>query len=84
MSIDQALTTRVQTKSAFLSKINWTQVGAAVMTLVTTNALGLDDATQVKVLAVTTLAQSVLTVVLKTWFTSTVTPESLPANPPRA
>lgn len=67
----------VEVKSAWLSKINWTQIIAAVSTLVTTNALGLDDATQVKVLAVTSIIHSVATVVLKTWFTPTVTPASV-------
>ncbi len=68
---------RVQVRSAWLSKINWTAVGGAVMTLVTTNALGLDDATQVKVLAGSTVVQSILTIVFKTFFTPTVTPASL-------
>jgi len=77
-------TARVQTRSAFLSKVNWTQVGAAAMMIITTNALGFDDATQVKVMAATTLAQSILTVVFKTWFTNTVAPQSLPSDPPRA
>lgn len=47
------------------------------MTLITTNALGLDDATQVKVLAATTIVQSVATIAFKTWFTPTVTPASI-------
>lgn len=72
-----AESTRVELKSAWLSKINWTAIGGAVMTLVTTNALGLEPAAQVKVLAGTQLAQSALTVVLKTWFTTTVTPAAI-------
>lgn len=67
---------RVETKSAWLSKINWVQIGQAITTLLTTNAFGLDDATQVKVLAVTTLATNIATIVFKTWFTPTITPAS--------
>lgn len=75
-------TVRVETKAAYLSKINWMQIAAAVLALLTTNAFGLDDATQAKVLAATTVVQSVGTMVLKTWFTNTITPSSMPANPP--
>jgi len=71
------LTARVPVRSSRLSKINWTAIGGAVMTLVTTNALGLDDATQVKVLAGSTLAQSALTIVFRTWFNNSVSPASL-------
>lgn len=75
-----AETIRVETKSAWLSKINWVQVGQVITTLVTTNALGLDDATQVKVLFYTSLATNVATVVFKTWFTPTITPASEAAS----
>lgn len=83
MSIDE-IRVRVRTKTAWLSKINWVQVAGAVGTLLTTNAFGFDHATQVKVLAVTTLAQSAITVVLKTWFTNTVTPASMAPSSPMA
>lgn len=72
----------VETKSAWVSKINWLQILGAIVSLATTNVLGLDDATQAKVLAATTLAQSLGTVVLKTWFTNTITPQSMPPAPP--
>ena len=67
----------VNTKSAWFSKINWTAIGSAILTLITTNALGLDPVTQVKVLSATQLVQSVATVVFRTWFNNTVTPTSL-------
>lgn len=75
-----AETIRVETKSAWYSKINWTQVAQAVVTLLTTNAFGLDDATQVKVLAGTTLATNLGTIILKTFFTPTITPASESAS----
>lgn len=67
----------VPVKSAWLSKINWTQVISAVLTLITTNAFGLEAETQVKVLAVVQMLQSVATVILRTWFNGTVAPASL-------
>lgn len=67
---------RVETKSAWLSKINWVQVGQAITTLITTNAFGLDEATQVKVLVYTSLATNIATLIFKTWFTPTITPAS--------
>ena len=67
----------VPVKSSWLSKINWTQIAGAAVTLLTTNAFGLDDATQVKVLAGVQIAQSAATIVLRTWYNGTVSPASL-------
>lgn len=72
----------VPVKPAWYSKINWLQVIAAIATLVATNAFGLDETTQVKVLAITNILQSVATIVLKTWFNASVTPSSLPKDAP--
>lgn len=72
--MDKAL---VPVRSSWASKINWTAIGGAVMTLVTTNALGLEPQTQVKVLAATQLVQSVATVIFRTWFNNSVSPASL-------
>ena len=73
---------KVQVKSAWFSKINWLQVGGAVLTgaatLMAQNAFGLDDATVVKVMGILNLVQGGATFVVKTWFTPTVTPNSLP------
>lgn len=71
---------RVQTKSAWLSKINWISalgiVSGAIGTAVANNILGLDPDVALKVLSVWTMVQSVGTMVVKTWFTPTVTPAS--------
>ena len=63
----------VPVKGWHLSKINWTAIGGAAATLLTTNAFGLDAETQVKVLAVTQMAQSIATVIFRTWFNNSVT-----------
>jgi hypothetical protein len=71
----------VAVKSAWYSKINWIQVGGALLTttiaLVSNRVLGLDDATTVKVLGALNLIQGVATVIVKTWYTPTVTPGSI-------
>jgi len=70
----------VPVKSAWWSKVNWLQVGGSILTLLTTNAFGFDPATQVKVLAIVNIIQSVATIVLKTWFSPAVIANSLPAE----
>jgi hypothetical protein len=74
-------TATVQVKSAWISKINWLQVGGAVLTgaatLMAQNAFGLDDLTMVKVMGALNIVQGVATFIVKTWFTPTVTPNSL-------
>ena len=67
----------VAVKSAWWSKVNWLQVVGSVATLVTTNAFGLDDHTQVEALAIVNIVQGVATIVTKTWFTPTVISNSL-------
>lgn len=71
----------VPVKSAWYSKINWLSIGAMVITGgvagLSANVLGFEPETQVKVMATVQAVQSLATVVLKTWFTGTVTPGSL-------
>jgi len=71
----------VAIKSAWYSKINWIQLGAlilnAVITVVSGPALGLSPETQVKMLAALQAFQSLATIVIKVWFTSSVTPQSM-------
>jgi hypothetical protein len=76
VAINQS-TAQVPIRSAWYSKVNWVAVVGAIGTLVTSNAIGLDAETQVKVLAVWGLAQNVATVVFRTWFNGSVSPQSL-------
>lgn len=66
----------VKTKSAWASKINWTQVIGVVAMLGAMFGLDLDAQTQAAIVAGIVAVQGVATVIFKTWFTSTVTPES--------
>ena len=70
---------RVETKSAWLSKINWTQViGIAVSVAVVAGCSKCDMPAETQALLVLGIQalQSVVTWVLKTWFTPTITPAS--------
>lgn len=71
-------TVRVDYKSAWLSKINWTQAIAVVAGLLSYFGFDLDAQTQEAVLMGIVGIQAVVTWVLKTFFTSTVTPSSMP------
>ena len=67
-------TTNVAVKSAFLSKINWAQaIGFAAMIL-STFGIDLDDKTRADILAGIIGLQGAITWILRTWFTTTVTP----------
>jgi uncharacterized membrane protein HdeD (DUF308 family) len=64
---------RVEVKSAWTSKINWTQAVAGVAMLLAYFGINLDANTQAAILALIVALQSITTWVLKTWFTNTVT-----------
>lgn len=75
---EEPKTVRVDYKSAFMSKINWTQLVAMLAMLLTYFGIDLDAQTQEAVLAGIIAITTVLTWVMKTWFTTTVTPSSMP------
>lgn len=65
----------VPVKTAWLSKINWTAIGSALASLATANVLGFDAETQAKVLVGVNLATNAATLIWRTWFNRSVTPE---------
>lgn len=70
----------VPTKSAWLSKINWTQgvsSFAMVLTLVSGGKLNLTADQQVSIVVTIGVVGDVATYVIKTWFTPTVTRASV-------
>lgn len=69
----------VDTKSAWLSKINWTQAVSVLASVLVVFGLNLDPSTQLAIVGVIQGIQAVVTWVLKTWFTPTVTPGSVGA-----
>lgn len=70
----------VPTKSAWLSKINWTQgvsSFAMLLTLVSGGKLNLTADQQTAMIVTIGVVGDVATWVIKTWFTPTVTPASV-------
>lgn len=73
----------VPVKSAWLSKINWTQVAGPVAGLLA--FVGVKNVTVDQIAAIMLgiqTAQSVITVIFKTFYTGTVTPSSAAGIPP--
>jgi hypothetical protein len=73
---------RVKTKSAWLSKINWTQaigIAASALVFATGGKVDIPLELQAQVVLGIQAVQAVATWVLKTWFTPTVTPASATA-----
>lgn len=70
----------VPVKSAFSSKVNWTQaVGGVAMflTFLTGGKFNLSADDQLAIVTVIGLVQSGVTWVLRTWFTTSILPSSL-------
>lgn len=70
----------VKVSSAWWSKINWTSVIGVVCTLLaiaTSNKFAISSEMQLTIVAAIQAVQALVTVILKTYFTTTVTPGSL-------
>lgn len=78
--MDTVTINNVPVKSAWFAKINWTAIGSAVISLATANAFGLDAQTQATVLLMTNLATNIATVIFRTYFNNTVTPDTPQAS----
>lgn len=64
----------VDVKSAWFSKINWTQAVAVIAMIATVFGFNLDPATQVSIVSAIVSVQAVVTWVLKTFTKPSVTP----------
>lgn len=73
---DTAPTVIVEEKSSFLSKINWASVISVVFTMLAAFGLNIPDELKVQILAAVSAITGIVTVVLRTYFTTTVTPTS--------
>lgn len=74
-----AETLRVETKSAWLSKINWTQavaVTANLLVLTTGGKFDIPPEVQAQIVVGIGAVQGLATWIFKTWFTPTITPAS--------
>lgn len=76
-------TVRVETKSPWYSKVNWTQVvgiGATALTIVSAGNFDIPAEQQVAIVAGIQSVQSLATWIFKTYYTKTVLTPSLPSN----
>lgn len=71
--MDNAL---VAVKSAWSSKVNWTQAVAFIAMVLAVFGIDMPDSVKLEVVALIQAAQSILTWIIKTWFTTTVTTAS--------
>ena len=70
----------VEVKSAWWSKINWTQavgIGASILAVITAGKFDVPAEQQVILVGVIQGIQALATWVFRTWFTPTVTPASV-------
>jgi hypothetical protein len=73
---------QVDVKTAWASKINWTQavgIAATILAVVSGNKYQVPVETQLSLVAGIQGIQAVVTFVMKTWFTKTITPASAAA-----
>jgi hypothetical protein len=78
---DSSTTSTVATvpiKSAWLSKINWTQLVSVIASLLALKGIDLDAQTQANILAGIVGINAVVTFVMRTWFNGSVNVSSLP------
>ena len=64
----------VEVKSAWFSKINWTQAVSLLATVLVVWKIDLDPTTQVAIVSAIQGVQVVVTWVFRTWFNNTVPP----------
>jgi hypothetical protein len=70
----------VPVKSTFLSKINWTQIIALAASALAVFGIPLSADQQVTIVGSIQIIQVVVTLILKTYFGGSVTPQSLPVS----
>jgi uncharacterized protein (DUF697 family) len=66
----------VAIKSAWWSKVNWTQIIAMVASLGVVFGLNISPEDQAKIVATIQALSGFATIILRTWFTTTITPAS--------
>ncbi len=73
----------VNTQSPWFSKINWTQVVQAIATVLVIATGGKIDLTpeqQLQIVGAIVVIGNLATIIIKTYFTTTVTPQSVPVQ----
>ncbi len=73
----------VPVESGWFSKINWTQVvqaAATVLVIATGGKLNITPEQQLQIVGAIVVVGNLATIIMKTYFTSTVTPQSVTAT----
>ena len=70
----------VEVKSAWASKINWTQAVSLAAMLLAYFGINMTPEVQAAILAAIVAGNTIATWIIKTWFTTTVTPASVTAT----
>ena len=73
---DTAPTVIVEEKSAWFSKIAWTQILTVAFTLLAAFGVNIPDDLKVNLMTAATSIGAVVTIIWKIWFTQTITPSS--------
>lgn len=71
--MDNAL---VAVKSAWVSKLNWTQAIALLAMVLAVFGIDVPDNVKLELVALIQAVQSIASWIIKTWFTPTITPSS--------
>lgn len=71
----------VPVSSSWLSKINWVQAVSILATIISIWGIDMDAKTQVAVVGIIQGIQTVVTWVLRTWFTTSVTSAAMSGAP---
>lgn len=64
-------------KSAWWSKVNWTQVIGMAASFAVYSGLDIPPETQAKLIATIQAVSGIATIILRTWFTTSLTPAAL-------
>ena len=68
----------VPVKSALLSKINWSAMGLVIVSLLMLFGVDMDEATKANISNAISVLVGLVIMALRTWFSPTVTAQSLP------
>lgn len=73
---DASPTVVTEEKSAWLSKINWAAIISVGFTLLAAFGVNIPDELKIQIMAMVSAIGGIATVVMRTWFTTKVTPSS--------
>lgn len=76
MANETAPTVIVEEKSSWFSKVNWAQVLTVVFTMLAAFGFNVPEDLRVNIMAAVTALGGLVTIIMRTYFTTTITPAS--------